>query len=154
MYLVITLCKIYCVILLFTPLQGILIEGILNNSNFQTYPSQEKLDNINPDTELPEYQIYKSQIINDKDASSLNKSQVSNTVERLSPVLCKFSDVSKNDSPTFAIYCIIIALAWLCLMITLCFGYLRQTLERLRGIIHQHGFRNNRTYNLVNTDRT
>jgi hypothetical protein len=153
MFLVTTLFKIFCVVLFLTQSEELLIQKILNKSNtdFQHVkePTQIKIDYINPDIELPEYKVYKKQF-----ASVKNTSQLSNTIEQLGPVLCRFSDVSENESPTFAIYCIIIALAWLCLMITLCFGYLRQTLERLRGIIHQHGFRNNRTYNLVNTDRT
>jgi hypothetical protein len=75
--------------------------------------------------------------------------EIKKTLENFGPILCSFPDESLKTSPSLVAYCIIIALLWLFLIITLCVGYIRQIIDRIRSVLG-HGQSNDRENNTVN----
>jgi len=98
--------------------------------------------------ELPEYSQYIKMFKNNLTHPFNNSTEtIKNITKKNSGVLCAFSEETLKETPSLAIYCFILALAWLCLMCALCFKNIRQILERVLGLIHE--FRSNRENNAV-----
>jgi hypothetical protein len=79
--------------------------------------------------------------------------EVKDSIERLfGGVLCSFPEETLKTSPTLVIYCIILAILWIFLVITLCFGYIRQIIDRISRLFTRNGFQNNRENTMVNEE--
>jgi hypothetical protein len=78
-----------------------------------------------------------------KIVSDLPQTNYNNGLEKYGIALCAFPEESLKTSPALVIYCIVIALLWLLLMITLCFGYIRMIIEKIHGLA-RNGFENDR----------
>jgi hypothetical protein len=76
--------------------------------------------------------------------------EIRQSFEQVGAILCSFPEETLKTSPTLVVYCIILAILWLFLVITLCFGYIRQIIDRIRGL---HGLSNNREHSMVDEER-
>jgi hypothetical protein len=74
--------------------------------------------------------------------------EIQKIIEKMHGSLCSFPEETLKASPTLALYCIILALLWFFLVISLCFGYIRQIIQTITN-----GFRNNRSNTVVDEER-
>lgn len=72
--------------------------------------------------------------------------ELKKVIESLGGSICNFSNDTVKYTPIIVIYCLIIALIWLCIVITICISSLRQVIDRLRQITN--GFGRNREANV------
>jgi hypothetical protein len=79
------------------------------------------------------------------------ETEIRHALEKHGIALCSFPEETLKTSPTLVIYCIIIAILWLFLILTLCFGYIRQIIDRIRAIA-RNGLLNNRTDSVVDEE--
>jgi hypothetical protein len=74
--------------------------------------------------------------------------EIHKIIEKMHGSLCSFPEETLKASPTLALYCIVLALLWLFLVLTLGFGYIRQIIQTITN-----GFRNNRANTVVDEER-
>jgi hypothetical protein len=74
--------------------------------------------------------------------------EIHKIIEKMHGSLCSFPEETLKASPTLALYCIVLALLWLFLVLTLGFGYIRQIIQTITN-----GFRNNRPNTVVDEEQ-
>jgi hypothetical protein len=118
--------------------------------------------NVNKTEILPDYNTYKLLLVKQNNYSTpipntSNQDEVFDLkalVQANSGVLCTFSEETLKNHPSltlYTLYCGILAFAWCFLVVTVCFSYIKQTVEKIQLIIN--GFWGNRQNSNVDEGR-
>jgi hypothetical protein len=108
--------------------------------------------NVNETEILPNYNTYKLLLVQQNNYSTplpftSNQDEVydlKDLVQANNGVLCTFSEETLKKHPSltlYTVYCGILAFAWCFLVVTVCFSYIKQSIEKIHLIIN--GFRRN-----------